>query len=268
MDTHPLSSKPKLMYASITDEVFNNSKTCLLLNQNSIGYKNFGRCAAVVDKYSYADVAGLRQPCPHLKYCCSPSYRDGEGNVVIKSPPLYRDGPVVATLITQYGIGQPFEENKIAKDSVERSPYISVRTRLKEDTEKNRITYFNRAVYNLKLHLEHDDFNVIKKVIFPIGIARSGNADSVWLTQYLPIIHAFSHDVSKLNKDVVILVNETYMNILSEEFDNRNDCVASSFHNLKKLDVIKACDFDKAVDHNHTFENEDVPDTLREYIIS
>ena len=269
MSSHPPpSTNPKLMYASITDEVFNNPKTCLLVNQNSISYRNFGRCASIVEKYFYADVAGLRQPCPHLKYCCTPEFRDIEGNVVIKSPPLYRNGPVVATLITQYGIGSPLEDNKIAKDIIENAPDTAIRTRLKEDTEKNRVSYFNRAVYKLKVQLERDEFKDVKKVVFPIGIARGGNADNVWLTQYLPIINCFSNDMARLNKDVVLLVNETYMNILSRLFINRSDYVASCFHNLKNLDVINVCDFDKSVDYNLSFDNEDVPDSLREYIIS
>ena len=33
----------------------------------------------------------------------------------ICTPPLYLDGPKIATLVAQYGLGEPYKENKLAQ---------------------------------------------------------------------------------------------------------------------------------------------------------
>ena len=104
-----------IMHNLLTDEVFNNDSTCIILNQNSVSYRNFGRCLDVVEKYSYSDVAGLRTPDFYMKMYARYEDRDAEGECIFTSPPHYIQGPTVCTLITQYGIGRSIEDNNITQ---------------------------------------------------------------------------------------------------------------------------------------------------------
>ena len=190
MATQYLPSKAKLMFANISDEVFNKDNICLVVNQNSISLKNFGRCSTLAEKYTYGDVAGTRKSCPHRRFCCREEDQSQEGDVHLKSPPLYTEGPAIATLITQFGIGGPIEENDVGKNIMKRNKTTDKKfnSRLAADTLKNRVGYFNRSIYALKNRVTRSEFDHIKKIIIPAGIARSGEVDDIWLRNYFPII--------------------------------------------------------------------------------
>ena len=101
------SSACKLMFNFIADDLFNNDDTCILVNQNCLSFKNFGRCQDIVTKDPYGDVAGLRKADRYLRLYAQFEDRGQEGDCIIKSPPPYSQGPTIVTLITQYGIGRP-----------------------------------------------------------------------------------------------------------------------------------------------------------------
>ena len=237
-----LKKKAKLIFVNVCDEVPNSSSTCIVLNTNSVSYKNYGRVSSIVEKYPYADVAGLRQPSEKIHFYARKEDRHNEGEAVVCTPPIYSEGPVVVTLISQYGIGRPVDENRIAKKMIEKCPEVEVRLKLKADTEKKRISNFKKCVENLKVKLEKNE--EVKKIIFPVGISRSGNADPCWLCEYLPIIHDLANDMSKLKKEVLIATSETYMKMLVGEYAKKKALLKNAFEGFQNLEVVKEEDFD------------------------
>ena len=206
------------MDAFLTDEIFNADDTCIVLNQNSLSYRNFGRCFDIVDKYPYGDVAGLRKPDKYMKIYAEDFGQEGE--CVIKSPPHYKEGPTIATLITQFGIGRPIEDNNIAKKVIHKHRNKDLVYRLSKDSCEQREYLFGHAMFRLGFLLSLSSRDHIKNIIIPSGIARSGEVDEIWLTKYLPAIHKFSIDMENLGKRVVILLPHYVQELLEQKYKN------------------------------------------------
>lgn len=219
----------------VTDEVFNQENTLIVVNQNSLSYKNFGRCLEIILKYPYGDVAGLRKPDPILKLYSCLEGRDEEGDCIFKSPPHYKEGPTIATLITQFGIGRPFEENNVSSKVIEKSQDQDLVERLKRDTRQRRLTLFNKAMFKLGFLLSSTSRDFIKNIIIPTGIGRSGSLDDVWIRDFLPVIHRFSLEMSRLDKRVVLLLKDTVRNFASRDFKNRTNVDPNLFRQFKTL---------------------------------
>ena len=212
-----------LMHTYVTDDVFNAENTCIVLNQNSLSYRNFGRCFDIVEKYPYGDVAGLRKPDKYMKMYAQYEDFGQEGECVIKSPPHYKEGPTIATLITQFGIGRPIEDNNIAKKIVNKHRNKDLVQRLSKDSCEQRGHLFSQAMFRLGFFMSLSSRDHIKNIIIPSGIARSGEVDDIWLTKYLPVIHKFSIDMENIGKRVIILLSQTVRQMLEDQFKNRVD---------------------------------------------
>ena len=232
------------MYAMLTNEVFNVENTCIVLNQNSLSYKNFGRCYDIVEKYPYGDVAGLRTPDKFMKSYARYEDFGQEGECVIKSPPHYAEAPTIATLITQFGIGRPIEDNNIAKKIVKNHRNQDLVNRLSRDTCERRGYLFDHAMFRLGFLLSSLSRDHIKNIIIPAGIARCGQVDDIWLTKYLPAIHKFSIDMEKLNKRVIILLSRNHVEKLKEEFKNRDDDHEAVFQYKNLIENLPLIDTD------------------------
>ena len=241
----------KILHTHVCDDLFNRSDVCLVLNTNSVSYKNFGRVASVVEKYTYADVAGRREKCPEYGFYCKASHQDKEGSLIVKEAPIYTEGPAVATIISQFGIGKPIEENKIARKIKENISDSRIKEKLSKDSESNRVKYFKDAINKLKESVVKLS---VKKVVFPIGIARSGNVDSCWMLEYLPIIQSFAAAVKERKIETVIIVSETYLNLLAVNFAKRKDAVGQAFAQFKQSTVLTPEDF--ILDVTVDYENE------------
>lgn len=263
-----LLSKCKLMYGCISAEKFNRSDLCLLTTQNSVSCKNFGTAYDIVQKYNYANVAGLRYSDPDMSSYATLEDRSPEGNVHINNPPVYSEGPSIATLITQYGIGREIEENNIAQRLVKQCPHVSITSRLSADTRRNRLFYFNKALFNLGVQMKRPEHSHIKKFIIPAGIARRGRVDELWLSKYLPLISNFAGDMYKHGKEVVIVINEKYLSLLEKQYEDCKSISKDYFQQLKDLPVLSECDLslDITLPFSNEDEGEDVPDTQRFYI--
>ena len=74
-----------------------------------------------------------------LKYIAREQDRSEEGTCHIHSPPLYSKGPKIGTLITQYGLGSPYEENKITQKIIRKCEDTSLIHHPRMDTIENRI---------------------------------------------------------------------------------------------------------------------------------
>ena len=267
MSTKKILHPPKLAFGNISDDDFNRSEYCLTISQNSISLKNFGATEDIVRKYNYADVAGLRYSCPELQYFSRLEDRCREGSVHINSPPLYTDGPVIATVISQYGIGRPIEENVIGKKLLKRCHDYSVVAHLEEDTIENRIKYFNKCLFQLSLQMvKSPEYEHVKKFILPVGIGRRG-VDDIWLTRYMPIISIFANDVGAYGKEVVLVVNKSYLRYLEKKYDQENNTAGESFGDLKGLNVLSKDEL--SLDMTLTYgEDIDVPDTQTHYVLN
>ena len=212
----------------------------MVINQNAVSCKNYGVSDDVSRKYSYADVAGARYSCPILEYLACERDRSLEGSTYVHSPPFYRQGPTIATLITQYGVGHSIEENTYAQKLLRTCPQESFTNRLRQDTTENRITYFNRSLFKLSVRMKSDEFDHVKTVVIPVGIGRRGKADEVWLTRYLPIISIFAEDIDKSGKECGLICNESYLKFLerkSQEWDI-NSNVKKCFMKIKDLPIM------------------------------
>ena len=199
------------MYVPPSDQVFNSEKNCIVLNQNSISYKNFGRCKDIIEKYPYGNVAGLRKPDETIKIYSRYEDCDQEGECIIKSPPYYVESPTIATLITQFGIGRPVEDNNITKNIIKNLQNQDLVNRLSRDSCERRRHLFGRAIFRLGFLLSSPTRDHIKNIIIPAGIARRGQVDDIWLTEYLPPIHKLSIDMEKLHKRVIILISQNHV---------------------------------------------------------
>lgn len=265
------SSACKLMYAFLTDDIFNNEKTCIILNQNSLSYRNFGRCLDVVEKYSYGDVAGLRKPDKYMKMYSQYEDRGEEGDCIVKHPPHYFPGPTIVTLITQYGIGRPIEDNNIASKIVKNSRNNDLVSHLTGDSMERRCHLFNRSMFKLCVLMSSSSRDYIKNIIIPVGIGRSGKVDDIWLTKYLPVIHSFSLDMEKLGKRVILTLTQNVKQVLDEEFKHRNDNVVfhykSIFVNLPVLAPSEFVDKSKVSVKDDSDWEDDLPNTQPYYVL-
>ena len=170
------------MNGYITDEKLNQDEILLVRNTTAIGCKNYGISSDLVKKYSYSDIAGLRCIDTDLRYIAREQDRSEEGTCYIHSPPLYSKGPRIATLITQYGLRNPYEENKLAQKIVINCEQESFAHHLRVDMIENRLTYFNRSVFLLGRMMKQIEYINIMKIILPIGIGR-GSVDEIWLNR-------------------------------------------------------------------------------------
>ena len=123
----------------ITDEKLNQDEVFLVHSTNDIGCKNYGISSDLVEKYPYCDIAGFRYTDIDLRCVAREQDRSEEGTCYINSPPLYGKGPKIATLITQYGLGNPYEENKLAQKIVRNCEQESFVHHLRMDTIDNRL---------------------------------------------------------------------------------------------------------------------------------
>ena len=225
----------------MNDSTFNRSDVCLVVGQNSVSFKNFGCTGDIVQKYPYADVAGLREPDRNLKSFSKFKHRDAEGSVQLKAPPAGDKGPAVGTLITQYGIGRPLEENNISKKIVQHCPDTAVTSHLKLDTQEKRSVHFTMGMIKLSELLSLSYYKHIKSVIFPVGIGRSGKADNIWLIKYLPSIYSFTKDMQKCGKRIILLM--PHYNELDHIFTSRKDHAAYCYRKMRNLQVLTTSDF-------------------------
>ena len=113
---------------------------------NSVGCKNYGLAADLVDKYPYAETAGGRYCDSNLKCIAREEDRTPEGSCLIRPAPLYIKGPKIASLVTQFDLGRPYEENRLAQKIVRNCGQESFAKRLRHDTSENRLIHFNKAL--------------------------------------------------------------------------------------------------------------------------
>ena len=102
----------------LSDEKLNQEEVLLVHAINSVGCKNYGLTADLVEKYPYSETAGARYCDSDLKCIAREKDRSPEGLCLVRSAPLYMKGPKIATLVTQFGLGKPYEENGLAQKIV------------------------------------------------------------------------------------------------------------------------------------------------------
>ena len=110
----------KLIDTNMSDEKLNQEEHLLTIAINSIGCKNYVMNNDIVHKYSYCDILGHRYNDLDLKYIAKEEDRSCEGSCIVSPPPLYRKGPLIASLVSQYGLGKPFDQNKLSQKIVKR----------------------------------------------------------------------------------------------------------------------------------------------------
>ena len=104
-----------LINAYLSDEKLNQEEILLVHVINSVGCKNYGLTADLVEKYSYSETAGARYCESDLKCIARDKDRSHEGLCLVPPSPLYMKGPKIATLVTQFGLGKPYEENGLVQ---------------------------------------------------------------------------------------------------------------------------------------------------------
>ena len=227
-----IDSECHLMFTYIGDPIFNRKDTLIVIYQNCVSYKNYGRSQYVVEKYPYGDVAGRRKPCDFLKSISRVEDRGHMGDCIINGPPEDVQGPTIATLMTQFGIGRPLETNNIAQKIVENSKNLNLVYRLKNDTSEGRQLSFSHSMFKLTFSLARINKDHIKNIVIPVGIGKSGSIDDVWLTKYLPVIHKFSNEMKEFDKRVILISSEEVQNCLHQKYSDRSDEVAQYYRSL------------------------------------
>ena len=184
-----------LINAYLSDEKLNQEEVLLVHAINSVGCKNYGLTADLVEKYTYSETAGARYCDSDLKCIAREKDKSPEGVCLVRSTPLYIKGPKIATLVTQFGLGKPYEENGFAQKIVRNSGQESFVRCLRHDASDNRLIHFNKALKTLSDSLKNNAYPDTNKVILPIGIGCSGVGDK-WLCRYYEIIKKFARDLS------------------------------------------------------------------------
>ena len=216
-DSHQPTVCKLLIGSYVSDPLFNREDTCIVCNQNSLSLHNYGRCLDISNRYPYGNVVSKRRQDRTWRFYACPEDRDEEGSCIMKSPPHYIQGPTISTLITQFGIGLPVEDNPVTKKVIKRCTNGELVNKLTLDTQVRRTRLFKRCLYKLAFQLCGENYSHIKNVIIPVGIGRAGKADSVWFNEYLPLIHTFSLDVEKSGKRTILTATNKVLQLLKEE---------------------------------------------------
>ena len=255
---------------------------------NAIGCKNYEISSDLVKKYPYCDIAGFRYTDTDLRYIARKQERSEEGTCYIHSPPLYSKGHKIATLITQYGLGNPYEKNKLAQKIVGNCEQESFAHHLRMDTIENRLTYFNRRLFFLGRMMKQIEYISIKKIILPIGIGHGG-VDEIWLNRYYDIICKFIQEMNFYGKKCYFLVQKFYLkaidNYVTKNCGNKaisvcKELKSTSWKDIDKtgydelihdkevelLDLVKLGCVSSSEIITH-YESYDAPDTQHAYVI-
>ena len=199
-----------LINAYLSDEKLNQEEVLLVHAINSVECKNYGLTVDLVEKYPYSETAGARYCDSDLKCIAREKERSPEGLCLVRSAPLYMKEPKIATLVTQFGLGKPYEENGLAQKIVRNCGQESFVKCLRQDTSDNRLIHFNKALKSLSVSLKNNAYPDTNKVILPIGIGCSGVGDK-WLCRYYEIIKKFAHDFSHTGIHCYISVRKQHL---------------------------------------------------------
>ena len=142
-----------LINGYVSDDKLNQEEVLLVHAINSAGCKTYGLAANLVDKYPYSVTAGSRYCDSNLKCIAREKDRSPEGSCLIRSAPLYMKGPKIASLVTQFGLDRPYEENRLAQKIVRNCGEESFIKHLRHDTSENRLIHFNNALKTLSASL-------------------------------------------------------------------------------------------------------------------
>ena len=123
-------------------------------------------------------------------------------------------------LVTQYGLGKPYEENRLAQKIVRNCGQESFVGHL-QDTSDNRFIHYNKALQTLSGILKNNVHPDISKVILPIGIGHS-LVDKQWLCRYHELIKKFAHEISYSGVQCYIAVRKPYLNAIDKFAKGRN----------------------------------------------
>ena len=210
----------KVIDANMSDEKLNQEEHLLTIAINSIGCKNYGMNNDIVHKYPYCDIVDQRYNDLDLKCIAKEQDRSREGCCIVSPPPLYKKGPLIASIVSQYGLGNPFDQNKVSQKIVKNCTQESFGQHLRQDTTDNRTIYFNTALQKLANALLHSIYPDINKVIFPIGIGRR-SVDDTWSCMYYKLIKKFSRDIKPSGVHCYIAVRKPYLYAIKKYVNKR-----------------------------------------------
>ena len=230
-----------LINGYVSDDKLNQEEVLLVHSINSVGCKNYGLAADLVDKYPYAETAGGRYCDSNLKCIAREEDRTPEGSCLIRPAPLYIKGPKIASLVTQFGLGRPYEENRLAQKIVRNCGQESFAKRLRHDTSENRLIHFNKALKSLSASLKTNTRQDTNKVVLPIGIGCSGVSEK-WLCRYYEIIKKFAQDMSHSGIHCYIAVRKQHLYAIDRYVSKK--CSQKAQLQLKELKSLAWKDVD------------------------
>ena len=231
-----------LINGYVSDEKLNQEEVLLVHAINSVGCKNYGLTTDIVDKYPYAETAGRRYCDSELKCIAREEDRTPEGSCLIRPAPLYIKGPKIASLVTQFGLGRPYKENRLAQKIFRNCGQESFAKHLRHDTSDNRLIHFNSALNSLSASLKTSIYQDTNKVVLPIGIGCSGESEK-WLCRYYEIIQKFAQDISHKGIHCYIAVRKQHLYAIDRYVSKR--CSQKAQLQLKELKSLAWKDVDE-----------------------
>lgn len=189
----------------VTDPVFATATSLICFSTECVSLKAYGIAADLPNHYGYGSVHKQRQPMAVPTSRCRLIDRGVPGTIKVTLPPK-PSGPAIAALFTQYGIGEPIERNRIAQNQIMRSQERSFVRGLTQDSERNRVTYFEDCLQELgAFALQHP---AIRNVVFPSGVGCRGVTDAYWTQTYLPIIRRFANRLQPNTQVILVTLDE------------------------------------------------------------
>lgn len=128
----------------VTDPSFASNTNVICFSTECVSVRPFGIAADLPNHYGYGSVHLKRQPMPVPSSRCRVADRGVPGTIKVTRLPK-NSGRIIAALFSQYGIGDVIEKNRIAQSQVLRSQERSFVRELQQDTERNRLRYFENS---------------------------------------------------------------------------------------------------------------------------
>ena len=150
--------------------------------------------------------------------------------------------PKIASLVTQFGLGRPYEENRLAQKIVRNCGQESFTKHLRHDTSDNRLIHFNTALNSLSASLKTSTYQDTNNFVLPIGIGCSGVSEK-WLCRYYEIIKKFAQDISYKGIHCYIAVRKQHLYAIDRYVSKR--CSQKAQMQLKELKSLAWKDIDE-----------------------
>ena len=196
----------KLYIGDALERVFHAKNVCIIVNGHSSGIEPYGMAGRVYNIHPFGDVITTRRRLFNLERAIKED-RPPTGSVFLRRPYSFPEHtcPSIATCITQFGYGRPYDERDAKKILSKDQHFVQ---NLEKDVVQKRIENFKHCMEALTQEAIKKENKDLDLFLIQAGMGRGGRMDDVWLTSYLPIIEEFANHLKMYDIRVVLFIGE------------------------------------------------------------